>query len=95
MTSEALDIVAELRALDLYKPTPGDYSEDTIASMSDLSDTENDCESSFPRIYTMALNKFPADEGEDGELSEEGEIQDVKKGNTSVRHLNFCFNIMA
>ncbi|KAJ7939169.1 hypothetical protein B0H13DRAFT_2300919 [Mycena leptocephala] len=80
MTSEAPDIVAERRALDLYKPTPGDYSEDTIASMSDLSDTENDCH---------------ADEGEDGELSEEGEIQDAKKGNTSVCHLNFCFNIMA
>ncbi|KAJ6602602.1 hypothetical protein DFH09DRAFT_1068985 [Mycena vulgaris] len=41
MTSKPFNLVPVLIALNLYMPTPSNYSEDTVDTMSDLSDTLN------------------------------------------------------
>jgi hypothetical protein len=42
MTSQPLDIAPALKAFDLHIPNPGDYWEESIDDMSDLSELEED-----------------------------------------------------
>lgn len=75
MSPETFDIVPSLAALDLYKPTPGDYS--TADDISDLSSLLSD--SASRSCLEFLAEEFPADESladdrEEGEISDDGEL---------------------
>jgi hypothetical protein len=41
MTTQALNIASELKALDLHVPTLGDYSSESMSDLSELDDCES------------------------------------------------------